>query len=128
MAVCNTVVVAKKPHHDKMNESGIIENTAAECSVQISLASDADGSISMTDNDATPSIESTTGSTSSASLLVPLSENAPSDAALYPVSATSSAVTTPKRPRSLFSFPGTYFFFVSRPNCCHLSVLLMLIA
>lgn len=97
LAVCNTVVVAKKPHRDRMNEAGQLENSRAECSVHVSQADDADGSLTTiaSEREPSPSIESGSASMSSTTLVIPAS------------------TSTPRRPGNLFFFSGSLLPFVS---------------
>lgn len=41
LAVCNTVIVAKSPHRDSMNESGIVPNSAKIQGANVSAAREA---------------------------------------------------------------------------------------
>lgn len=103
MAVCNTVVVAKKPHHDKMNDVGQIENSNAECSVQITEAADCDVNASA-DQDPSSSIDSALCSFSSTAHIVP---PALTSTPVVTSNVVEAINMTPKRPGSLFSFTGT---------------------
>lgn len=110
MAVCNTVVVAKKPHKDRMlNDDGVQVNrsnvTTAEHSALglQSVADDEEGSIItiMTEREPSPSIDSS--SINSTTLIIP-------PTASGNIIVTSSAGNvTPKR-------PGNLFFFTGRPS------------
>jgi len=103
MAVCNTVVVAKKPHHDKMNDTGQIENSAVECSVQVTEVADCDATVAFEENDPCPSMESVSSSLSSTTLIIPTILTSTPLATQHINEAIN---LTPKRPGSLFSFPG----------------------
>lgn len=105
MAVCNTVVVANKPHRDRMNEVGQIEVSGVDCSVQIShTADDGDGSITMSEREQSPSIESGSCSMSSTTLMVPPSQTSTPHSTSHDQSSSSNL--TPKRPGNLFLFSG----------------------
>ena len=110
MAVCNTVVVAKKPHYDKMNDTGQIENSTVECSVQIREAVDCDGSVGYPEPDPSPSIESVSSSLSSATLIIP---TVLTSTPLGTQHINEAVNLTPKRPGSLFSFHGIFQLFLS---------------
>ena len=102
MAVCNTVVVAKKPHRDRMNEDGIQVNNStaidgtAHMSQAIITGDDDEGSITISLREPSPSIDS--NSMSSTTLIIP-----PAQATSTPA---SSANATPKRPVNLSFFSG----------------------
>lgn len=108
MAVCNTVVVAKKPHRDRMNDVGQIELSGVDCSVHISHAVDDCEGESITtiisDRGPSPSIESGSVSMSSTTLIVP------PDSTSTPSHSTNildqSTNATPKRPGNLSFFSG----------------------
>lgn len=105
MAVCNTVVVAKKPHRDRMNDVGQIEVSGVDCSVQIShTAEDGDGSITtiVSEREPSPSIESGSGSMSSTTLIVPPSLTSTP----HSTNLDTSGNLTPKRPSNLSFFSG----------------------
>ena len=106
MAVCNTVVVAKKPHHDKMNDTGQIENSTVECSIQINEVTDCDATNTFEENDPCPSMESVSSSLSSTTLIIPtILTSTP----LVTQHINEAINLTPKRPGNLFSFPGNYY-------------------
>ena len=109
MAVCNTVVVAKKPHRDRMNDVGQMEMSATDCSVHVSqIADDGEGSITTvaSEREPSPSIESGSCSISSTTLIVP-----PSSTSLPLTSALDqSNNSTPKRPSNLSFFSGKRLF------------------
>ena len=106
MAVCNTVVVAKKPHRDRMNEVGQIENSTVVVGgadgsnqavhiVNQQAVDDSDGSLSViSERDSTLSLDP-----NSMTLIVP-----------RPVTTSTPSATpgnvTPKRPGNLFFFSG----------------------
>lgn len=98
MAVCNTVVVAKKPHRDRMNEVGQIESsTIVINNHQHAVDDSSDGNLSViSERDSTMSLDP-----NSMTLIVPLplSTSTPSTAATGNI--------TPKRPGNLFFFSGT---------------------
>lgn len=104
MAVANTVVVAKKPHRDRMNEDGIQVNNSTAVDNSVSRANGADddeGSITISLREPSPSIESS--SFTSTTLIIP-----PAQATSTPSAAQSGASSnaTPKRPGNLFLFSG----------------------
>lgn len=113
MAVCNTVVVAKKPHRDRMmNDDGVPMNqsmvTTVDCSNHNNHAAgdDEEGSIiTISEREPSPSIDSS--SMSSTTLIIPpvLGGNG------CGIVSSSSSVSnvTPKR-------PGNLFFFTGRPS------------
>ncbi len=105
MAVCNTVVVAKKPHRDRMNEVGQIELSGVDCSVHVShTADDGEGSITtiVSEREQSPSIESGSCSMSSTTLMVP-----PASASTpLATNHDQSSNVTPKRPGNLSFFSG----------------------
>lgn len=118
MAVCNTVVVAKQPHRDRMNDNGVVESgvhivTSSEVGPPPSHSSRADPQLtvdtfllkvfffclalqvdcSVGEPEDSPSI----GSASSSGLLVPPAVGG----------SPCSSAATPKRPKHLFTFPGS---------------------
>ena len=107
MAVCNTVVVAKKPHRDRMNDVGQIELSGVDCSVHISHAVDDCEGESITtiisDRGPSPSMESGSVSMSSTTLIVPPdSTSTPHSTSILDQNTNA----TPKRPSNLSFFSG----------------------
>lgn len=109
MAVCNTVVVAKKPHRDRMNEVGQIELSGVDCSVHIAV----DDGESFSDRGQSPSIESGSVSMSSTTLMVPPNLNSTPHSNNVLDQNTN---VTPKRPGNLSFFSGELSLLANLPR------------
>ncbi|XP_045030963.1 phospholipid-transporting ATPase VD isoform X1 [Daphnia magna] len=112
MAVCNTVVVAKKPHRDRMNEVGQIELSGVDCSVHIAV----DDGESFSDRGQSPSIESGSVSMSSTTLMVPPNLNSTPHSNNVLDQNTN---VTPKRPGNLSFFSAGRHSARYRPSNQH---------